>query len=81
MPYPASITPRWIFIPIDRIAFGISFHLPFGLTLAKGRGRGGTPFYYFSGGSFLMSIGRTLESSRPLLQSGQVRYSWFERSQ
>jgi hypothetical protein len=63
-----------MFIPIAKIDFGMSFHLPFCFTFANGLGRGGTPFYYFSGGSFFMSMGRTVESSRPLLQSGQVRY-------
>ncbi len=75
MPYPANITPLCTFEPIANKVRGISRIFFFGFIFLKGRGRAGTPAYSFSGGSFFIRIGRTEESSSPLLQRGQVKNS------
>lgn len=81
IPYPARRTPLWTFIPIFAIDFGSYFFKELILGFLKGRGLGGTPFYAFSTGAFGSIIGRNDDIYRPLLQMGQVRYYWLERSQ
>ena len=64
------------------IDFGNLWYLSFGtFNFRSGRGRGGIPFSAFSIGSLGMRMGLNMEISSPLLQMGQVRYYWLERSQ
>ncbi len=61
-------------MPMFSIDFGIYFSsLPF-FDFLYAFGRGGIPFYAFSGGIVGSSIGLSDEISSPLLQIGHVRY-------
>ena len=81
-PYPAISTPLCKFIPMLAIDLGKDSTLLVGaLCLINAFGLAGTPFSIFSGGSSGVTKALRDDISNPLLQIGQVKNSWFDRSQ
>ena len=75
IPYPASSTPRWRFIPSLEIDFGRErVVLKLFFYFANVLGRGGTPFSSNYGGSLGVTKDLSDDVSSPLLQIGQVKY-------
>ena len=80
-PYPARRTPRCTFMPMLEIDLGNYFFSELNFGFLINRGLGGIPFYPLSKGARGSIIGRSEDIYKPLLQMGQVRYYWLERSQ